>query len=126
MKRQARLVFDLDHTICIPNLEFAGVERRYAQAQPIQHVIDIMRRLHEEGAYIIIHTARRMVTHDGNLAEIEREVGDLTRKWLADHGVPYDELVFGKPYGDLYIDDKALPVEHLLASGSNLEAWIEQ
>lgn len=54
-----------------------------------------------------------MLTHNGDLKAIEEDVGSVTRTWLATHGVPYDELRFGKPYGDLYIDDKACLPEDL-------------
>ena len=34
------IVVDLDHTLCIPNLEYDDVEKRYGQAKPMQKVID--------------------------------------------------------------------------------------
>jgi len=49
-----------------------------------------------------------MLTHKGNLTAIELDVGDATRFWLEEHSVPYDQLIFGKPYGDVYVDDKAV------------------
>jgi hypothetical protein len=33
---------------------------------------------------------------------------ELTVKQLAEWGVPYDELVMGKPTADVYIDDRAI------------------
>lgn len=100
-------VFDLDHTLCIPK-KFDDTERRYAQAEPIPHMIEYVRKLHHRGDTIIIHTARRMLTHRGDLSKIEADVGQVTRDWLTDNNVPYDQLIFGKPYGDYYIDDKAI------------------
>jgi capsule biosynthesis phosphatase len=101
-------VFDLDHTICIPQLQFPDTYRRYRLAAPILQMIEYMQDLHWRGERIVIHTARRMLTHKGDLEKIEADVGQVTRDWLDVHNVPYDELIFGKPYGDFYIDDKAL------------------
>jgi len=104
-------VFDLDGTICEPNLKYSDTERRYAKAVPVPSVITRMIKLHEAGHTIIIHTARRMVTHGGNVQNIILDVGKVTVTWLEHHKVPHNELVFGKPYGDFYIDDKAVDVE---------------
>lgn len=100
-------VFDLDGTICIPNHDRPDTQGRYAEAQPIEEMIEVLRRCRAEGTWIIIHTARRMVTHRGNVRKVIADVGQVTKDWLARYNVPYNELVFGKPYGDLYIDDKA-------------------
>jgi hypothetical protein len=37
-----------------------------------------------------------------------KDIGPITFKTLDDFSIPYDELIFGKPYADIYIDDKAL------------------
>lgn len=106
------LVVDLDGTLCSPNLDEEDVERRYAQAAPRRDVISAVNRARDRGYYVVIHTARRMVTHRGDAAAAEAEVGALTREWLDRHGVEYDELVFGKPYGRVYVDDRCrLPEE---------------
>jgi hypothetical protein len=41
----------------------------------------------------------------GNVGKVGANVGMVTYQWLERHAVPYDEIVFGKPYGDIYIDD---------------------
>lgn len=101
-------VVDLDGTVCQPNLEYPDTHRRYALAVPIMDTILFLRRAEQRGDRIILHTARRMLTHKGDVAKIEQDVGQITRDWLRDNNVPYHELVFGKPYGDYYIDDKAV------------------
>lgn len=106
-------VFDLDRTICIPQ-DFDDTARRYGEAEPIIEMIKFIQDLHRYGHRVIIHTARRMLTHKGNLLMIEQDVGEVTRQWLKEHNVPYDELIFGKPYGDFYIDDKAIDANELL------------
>jgi capsule biosynthesis phosphatase len=108
-------VIDLDHTVCIPG-KFDDSHRRYRLAEPIGEMIEWIQLEHHRGNRIIFHTARRMLTHRGDLKKIEEDVGQITRDWLAEHNVPYDELIFGKPYGDAYIDDKALRPQELFPS----------
>lgn len=105
---QRRIVFDLDHTICIPHLEFFDIKRRYAQATPIKKMIEIMQKLHKKEFYIIIYTARGMLSCNGNPHMACGKNVDVAKKWLNDNNVPYDELVFGKPYAEFYVDDKML------------------
>ena len=106
-------VFDLDGTLCLPNLSRPDTNGRYAEAVPIMEVILKLRKIHLNGDRVIIHTARRMLTHGGDVRKVEADVGQVTRDWLAKHEVPYHELIFGKPYGDVYIDDKAMRPEEM-------------
>jgi len=101
-------VVDLDDTICFPNHEMLDTYSKYSLANPNVKLIEKLRQLKSDGHTIIIHSARRMLTHKGNLTAIELDVGDATRFWLEEHSVPYDQLIFGKPYGDVYVDDKAV------------------
>jgi len=103
-------VVDLDDTICYPDHSKVDTYSKYSLAKPNEKVIEKIRWLKNEGHTIIIHSARRMLTHKGNITAIELDVGNVTRQWLTEHAVPYDELIFGKPYGDFYIDDKAVNV----------------
>ncbi|MCR5508144.1 MAG: acylneuraminate cytidylyltransferase family protein [Lachnospiraceae bacterium] len=70
----------------------------YDQADPNYTNIIILKRLHELGHRIVLHTARGYSTGIDWV--------DLTKKQMNDWGVPYDDLVFGKPDADFYIDDK--------------------
>jgi capsule biosynthesis phosphatase len=97
-----RVCVDLDGTIC--ELAFNG---DYAGVRALPGAREALREMKRRGAYIIIYTARRMRTHRGDVAKVMEEVGDLTRVWLRKEGIPYDELVFGKPYAHAYIDDLA-------------------
>lgn len=101
-------VIDIDKTISIPNHDADDSFTRYGLSDPIWPVIFKIRTLYAQGHRIILNTARRMVTHNGDIAKIEADVGYYTRDWLNRYEVPYHELVFGKPYGDYYIDDKAM------------------
>ncbi|HEY5610957.1 MAG TPA: acylneuraminate cytidylyltransferase family protein [Thermoanaerobaculia bacterium] len=75
----------------------------YAKAEPISHRIDIINLLHDRGNRIVLFTARGAVTR------LDWE--DTTRRQLDSWGLLYDELCFGKPPADFYIDDRMLRLE---------------
>jgi capsule biosynthesis phosphatase len=102
------LVIDIDHTICIPNVNETDTFEKYGKAKPIKEMIDAIHKAKLAGYYIVLFTARRMATHDGDINKVIKDVGQLTITWLEEHGVPYDELKFGKPNAVYYIDDKAM------------------
>lgn len=102
------LVIDIDHTICTPNDSATDTYEKYGKAEPIQTMIDAIRKAKDSGFRIVLFTARRMATHNGNINKVIEDVGDLTKEWLKDNNVPYDELMFGKPNAVYYVDDKAM------------------
>ena len=99
-----RIVFDLDDTICRTQ------NRDYANASAINAVVSRIHGLKEAmpGAQIIIHTSRGMASCDGDVAAAEAKNRPTIEKWLAEHGIEADEIIFGKPLGDIYVDDKAM------------------
>ncbi len=103
-KKQMTICFDLDNTL----VTYPSIPGDYTTVKPITKMVDLARRLKSEGHTIIIHTARRMATHHNNVEAVIRDVGALTVKSLQDLGIPYDELKFGKPLADMYIDDRAV------------------
>jgi len=113
-----RIVFDLDGVIC----ELKKPSESYSDVVRKKKVIQKMRDLKDEGNYLIIHTGRHMRTCDGDVAKVIEKIGKVTEDWLEKWKVPYDELVFGKPYADIYIDD--LGVEFLSSEklGKKLES----
>jgi capsule biosynthesis phosphatase len=102
------LVIDIDHTICTPNDAATNTFEKYGNATPIPEMIESIRKAREKGYRIVLFTARRMATHDGDINKVIEDVGELTINWLKEHDVPYDELMFGKPNAVYYVDDKAL------------------
>jgi len=96
-----RIVFDLDGVIC----ELKKPSESYGEVKPKLDVIKLMNELHSNGDHIIIHTGRHMRTCDGNVNEVIKKVGKITKEWLKKNNVKYDELIFGKPHADMYIDD---------------------
>ena len=99
-----RVCFDLDSTLVGPPI----VPGDYSTCPPMQKNIDLCNYLRRMNHYIIIHTARRMRTHSGNIGAVVRDIGKITIDTLERLGIKYDELIFGKPYADVYIDDKAV------------------
>ena len=96
-----RIVFDLDGVIC----ELKKPSESYADVIPKNDVIEKMTDLKKDGHYLIIHTGRHMKTCDGDVSKVIEKIGKITEDWLEKWKVPYDELIFGKPYADIYIDD---------------------
>jgi len=99
-----RICFDLDNTL----VSYPKVKNDYTTVEPIEHNINYLRYLKEMGNTIIIHTARRMKTHHGNNGKLLKDIGLITFETLAKFNIPYDEIYFGKPYADFYIDDKGI------------------
>lgn len=115
----ARICIDLDGVIC--SLKQPG--ETYADVTPIPGAIEKMRALRAAGHYLILNTARHMKTCNGNVGQVVQRIGEITLKWLSDHGVEYDEIYFGKPWAELYIDDNALRFSDwasIAGDGSNL------
>ncbi|SDZ37740.1 HAD hydrolase family protein [Bacillus sp. 166amftsu] len=103
-----RIVIDLDGTIC----ELKKANQSYYDVRPKAGAIQTLYKLKEEGHEIIIYTARNMLTCKGNIGKVNANVGKITLDWLASYKIPFDELVFGKPYGDIYIDDLGVKFEN--------------
>ena len=70
--------------------------------------VQLVQELSAAGHYIIIWTARRMRTFSANVGAVIKDVGLVTLQSLSKFCIPYDEIHFGKPHGDLYVDDLAV------------------
>jgi len=95
MKKEFKktIYIDIDETICV-----TPEDRDYTKSSPILENIKKANALFEEGNKIVYWTARGTVTGlDWSNVTI-----DQFKKW----GVKYHDLKFGKPYYDLFIDDK--------------------
>tara|TARA_B100000965_G_scaffold126678_1_gene105413 strand:+ start:267 stop:563 length:297 start_codon:yes stop_codon:yes gene_type:complete len=85
--------FDIDGTIC------TITDGKYDEAEPYPTRIEQLNKLHQEGNKVILFTAR------GTSTGIDWK--NTTTKQLNKWGVKYDELIFGKPEADFFVDDKA-------------------
>ena len=92
--------FDIDGVIAsiTPNAE-------YNKAMPIKENIKIINKLFDNENKIILFTARGSKTGIDWRQTTESEM----KEW----GVRYDELKFGKPSADYYVDDKMLSLNDL-------------
>jgi capsule biosynthesis phosphatase len=99
-----RFCFDLDNTL----VTSPEIPNDYSSVKPIYKNIEYLRYLKNVGHYIIIYTARRMKTHKSNVGLILKDISKVTFETLEKFDIPYDELYFGKPYADFYIDDLAI------------------
>lgn len=89
---------DIDGTITV---ETEGWD--YENRTPRLSVIKKVNELYEDGKHhIILWTARMDIDYF------------VTIFWLQRHGVKYHELLFNKPFWDLYICDKSINVEDWL------------
>jgi capsule biosynthesis phosphatase len=98
-----RIVIDLDGVLCPVKQK----KESYADLKPLPGGVAFLQKLHDEGHYIIIQTARNMATCEGNIGKVLKNVGLVTLEWLEKYGIVYDEIYFGKPNGEIYIDDRA-------------------
>tara|TARA_B100000902_G_C27189943_1_gene853380 strand:- start:538 stop:834 length:297 start_codon:yes stop_codon:yes gene_type:complete len=84
---------DIDGTIC------TNTNGDYKNAQPYVERIEELNKLHKDGNKIILFTARGSSTG--------KDWKKTTENQLFEWGLLYDELLFGKPEADIFIDDKA-------------------
>jgi capsule biosynthesis phosphatase len=114
-----KIVVDLDGTVCA--LREDG--ETYADVAPLPGAVDKLKALKAAGHYIILFTARHMVTCGSNVGLVMARQGKTLFDWLHKHSIPYDEIYFGKPHGDIYIDDNGFRFEgwdRIADDGSNL------
>lgn len=96
MTRDGRktVCFDLDGTIC------SNTFGDYELAEPFDWAVERVNAIAQAGHRVIVFTAR------GTATGINWD--QLTRGQLERWGVDYDELHFGKPSADVYVDDRAV------------------
>ncbi len=97
-----KYVFDLDGTLC------TNTEGNYDYALPFLERIQYVNTLFEKGNIIIINTARGMGSTKNNQIEAINKYFSKTEAQLKKWGLKYHFLIFGKPSGDIYIDDKGI------------------
>ena len=92
---------DIDETICY--YEKDRDQMKYEEAIPNYENIAKVNKLYNDGHQITFWTAR------GTQTGINWY--DVTKQQLLTWGVLHHNLLMGKPYFDLFIDDKALNVQ---------------
>ena len=104
------LVIDLDGTLASQE-----ESSNYYKATPQMSVIHKVNQMWTDGWEIVIYTARGMKTCFGDAKTAEATFRQVTEDWLKKNRVMYTKLVFGKPSGDLYVDDKGMRPDEFVA-----------
>jgi capsule biosynthesis phosphatase len=119
-----KLVVDLDGTITLANTS------DYKNVLPNVQLIESLKEYKNNGFAIVISTARNMRTYEGNVGKINIHTLPTIIEWLDRHGVPYDEILVGKPWcghDGFYVDDRAIrPSEFTTMSFEDITALIEK
>lgn len=113
------MCIDIDGVIC----QLRRPAEEYGEVLPMPGAAERLRQLKAAGHYLILMTARHMRTCEGNVGLAVARQGRTLLDWLERHRIPYDELWFGKPHADIYIDDNALRFgswDQVAPDGSNL------
>jgi hypothetical protein len=100
-----RYCFDIDGVIALT--EGTG----YHDSRPNERVISRINELYAEGHEIVLHTARGMGTLDGDLWAVHQTWYEFTIHQMRSWGLHFHQLFLGKPYADVYVDDKGLNVD---------------
>jgi len=85
------IAIDIDGTIC----EECKTFDRFL-AKPIEKAKFVVNKLYEEGNTILLFTARSWSEYR------------ITKEWLKIHEFNYHELIMGKPFYNVFIDDRAM------------------
>jgi len=114
-----KICIDIDGVLC----ELRQAHQTYAEVQPLPGAVEKMKALKRAGHYLILCTARHMATCNSNTGLVVARQGKTLLDWLASQEIPYDEIWFGKPHADVYLDDNAhrfTSWDEISADGSNL------
>lgn len=98
-----RICIDIDGVLS----ELRQPNQNYADLEPVAGAAEMLQSMKEAGHTVILFTARHMKTCSGNVGMVVARQGKVTLDWLEKHEIPFDEIHFGKPHADVYIDDNA-------------------
>jgi capsule biosynthesis phosphatase len=107
-------IFDVDGTIC----PIKKADEKYEDLIPYGDVVRKIQYYHQRGARIVIHTSRNMRTYQGNIGLINANTAKVMLKWLDKWDIPYDEIIYGKPWpgkNGFYVDDRAVRPDEFLS-----------
>lgn len=123
---EGTLVVDIDGTLC----DIKTANQCYAELAPRPAIIERLRKYQAKGYRILLFTSRNMKTYSNNLGLINKHTAPVLLEWLAAWDVPYDEILFGKPWPrnkGFYIDDRAVrPDEFLSMSEEEIQKLLGQ
>ena len=113
MFEEYSFIFDIDGTLC----PIKKKDERYEDLVPYQNMVDKLRYYKDHGAKIVLFTSRNMNSYNGNLGLINKKTAKILLDWLDKWGIPYDEIIYGKPWPGhkgFYIDDRTVRPDEFL------------
>jgi len=123
---EGTLIVDIDGTLC----GVKALDQSYADLVPLQEMLDKLGEYQLKGFRILLFTSRNMNTYKNNLGQINKHTAPVLIEWLARWNVPYDEILFGKPWPrkrGFYIDDRSIrPDEFLRLSEEEIQKLLGQ
>lgn len=118
------IIIDVDGTIC----DIRSPGQQYSDVLPRPGVVAKLHEYRRLGYTITLFTARNMQTHEGNVGLINVQTLPILLEWLKKHGVPFDEVLVGKPWpgqDGFYVDDRTLrPDEFLALRPADVKAYL--
>lgn len=121
MSKKLTFIIDIDGTIC----PIKDKTESYESIEPNEEMVQQIRQYKENGAYIVLFTSRNMNTYNGQIGLINANTAIIMTKWLEKHNIPYDEIIYGKPWPGhfgFYVDDRSVrPDEFLKYTPEELE-----
>lgn len=106
-----KLVIDLDNTITI-DYKSLGYPEKKLNDKVKASILESKKNFD-----ITILTARNMKSLKGDLNKIHEITKPIAIKWLSQNAVPFDDIIFGKPYcgeDGHYVDDKNISIEEFI------------
>lgn len=98
--KKLTIAIDMDGTVAdCSEVNFSKVDKdpkELLKAKPIKGSLEAVKKLHRQGNKIVFYTSRN---HGSKR---------ITRKWLKDHGFPFDHIETEKFVAHVYIDDRAI------------------
>ena len=113
MYEDITLIFDVDGTLC----PIKKKEEEYKDLIPDKEMVEKLKEYKSGGAKIVLFSSRNMNTYKGNIGLINANTAVVMREWLKKWDIPYDEIIFGKPWPGhrgLYIDDRSVRPDEFL------------
>lgn len=93
---------DIDGTIC------TNTNGDYINSIPFQKNIEKINKLYDDGNTVIYYTARGMKSTNNSISGAYAKYYTLTENQLKEWGAKYHQLILGKIYYDIIVDDKAI------------------
>lgn len=112
MTKRDRIIIDLDNTITID-----ASSEDYSSKDINKEILHAINIAKEKSINITIFSSRNMNSFNGDLEKINSITKPIAKEWLKRNNVPYDEIIFGKPWAGKdgwYVDDRNLSLEEFI------------